>query len=180
MNDITVITCGYAYADDDDNAMRVIGGNVCKLVCESRPAKAPLAVGQMIRLLRAIFFDKSLKLKLCGAFRISDHSCARAIHYEFGNIEAIPNPDVNNHCSMGSYDRWVLDYIEDNDYAGLLSLLEASCMVIHFLDFVVMREFFESLYTTSNRCIELPDGTMVNPVDAVKWMHDRSWRVETA
>ena len=52
-----------------------------------------------------------------------------------------------------------------------------SCKSLNFNDSPVMQEFMRRMYGISDyqdsintRCIELPDGTVVTPVDAINWL----------
>ena len=64
-----------------------------------------------------------------------------------------------------------------NDYIGAIEQCSASCKSLNFNDSPVMQEFMRRMYGISDyqdnintRCIELPDGTVVTPVDAINWL----------
>ena len=61
----------------------------------------------------------------------------------------------------------------ENEHSGI-----SSCKGMNFADSAVMRIFMDRLYGvdgyTHNRCIELPDGSVVKPTDAIEWLHEQN------
>lgn len=134
---------------------------------------------QLEKLLRAIFIDEVLKMKFCAAYRFnltgSVHTQSQHHFNDYGAVfaEYMPNPHIDRYNCMGGYERKINDYLVKRDYIGALEQCIASAKSLNFHDSAVMSEFVRQLCSTggkNTRCIELPDGKVVNPFDAIKWL----------
>ena len=79
---------------------------------------------------------------------------------------------------MGNYSATINQLLKDNDYIGAIEQCIASCKSLNFGDSTVMEEFMLRLYGISDqhvniRCIELPNGEVVTPKNAVKWLREQ-------
>lgn len=135
----------------------------------------------MKRLMTAIFLDNTLKIKFCAAYKFDLRGTVYACsNYDFGQygVNHMPNPHINIHSCLGNYQRTINNILKDKNYIGAVEQCIASCKSLNFGDSIVMQEFMDELYGINNRgdsdvFIELPDGTMVNPKDAVKWLKEQ-------
>ena len=85
----------------------------------------------------------------------------------------MPNPHIDYHECLGDYEELINDAIIQNDYIYAISQCIASCYSLSFHDYTVMSKFMENIYGIregKNNCLELPDGTVTNPVSAIKWL----------
>lgn len=130
-------------------------------------------------LMKAIFLEKTLKIQTCAAYRFSMRGNVRALSgYDYGvdGKNRMPNPHIDEYNCMGDYLRIINDLLMDNDYIYALEQCIASCRSLNFGDPTVMGEFIKRIQgrsSKSGRCILLPDGNVVKPTDAVKWLHEQ-------
>ena len=85
----------------------------------------------------------------------------------------MPNTHINSYSCMGNYQTTINNLLKRRNYIGALEQCIASCKSLNFGDSTVMREFMGTMYgdnSANNRCIELPDGSVVRPVEAIKWL----------
>lgn len=132
----------------------------------------------MKKLMYAIFIDQTMRIKMCCAYRLDLNGNVEGLSrytygYEFR--ECTPNTHIDKYSCMGNYSRTINQLLRNHDYIGAIEQCIASCKSINFADSPVMQEFMSRLYGISNdnvniRCIELPDGKVVTPKEAVEWI----------
>jgi hypothetical protein len=134
-------------------------------------------------LMRAIFIEQTLRVKVCATYNFSLRGNVNAVGQAYYNpaeySEYIPNPHIDKYTCMGNYSPVINQLLANNDYISALEQCIASCKSLNFHDSVVMAEFMCELYGCSTRngyrnncCIELPTGQVVKPVDAIKWLRE--------
>lgn len=133
----------------------------------------------MKMLMKAIFVDQELKIKMCAAYTIDLLYGADGIidyNFDYRFNDAIPNAHIQQYSCMGDYARAVADYIERNDYIGAIEQCLVSCKSLNFNDSPVMNIFMKDFYGRSsrnNKCIELPDGSVVRPKEAIEFLKEK-------
>lgn len=132
----------------------------------------------MKKLMYAIFIDQTLRVKVCCAYRFELRGTVDGLsHHRYGYEfrECTPNTHIDRYSCMGNYKRTINQLLQKHDYIGAIEQCIASCKSLNFADSTVMEEFMRRLYGISNdevntRCIELPDGKVVTPKEAVEWI----------
>lgn len=188
-NDITFACVGYlTYFDEDmarsaiDNRRSVIyrpNGKACNNYIKEDDMK---------KLMRAIFIDQTLRIKMCSVYRLELRGGAVGIRgYAYGCEfnDCMPNPHIDAYSCLGSYAQAINQCMLAHNYIGAIEQCVASCKSLNFGDITVMEEFMKRLYglngsTVNNRCIELPDGKVVTPTEAVDWIHSEEKEQEGA
>ena len=134
----------------------------------------------MRMLMTAIFLDQTLRIKVCAAYKLKlGERCSAVKDYNFGYgyEEYMQNPHIQLYRCLGSYESKINQFVAENDYIGAVSQCVASCKSINFGDSTVMNRFMRSFYgadnSLNNRCIELPDGSVVAPKEAIKWLKEQ-------
>ena len=133
----------------------------------------------MKKLMWAIFVDQILKMKFCAAYEFQLDGCVTAHRgYRFGESceDYMPNPHIYYHSCMGDYDSKVNTMLARNDYVSAIEQCVASAKSLNFGDHTVMCKFMEVITGArelNNKCIELPDGRVVNPKEAIKWLEEQ-------
>lgn len=137
----------------------------------------------MKRLMTEIFLSETprLRIKFCAAYRFSlNGSVGAQSHHNFGCefADAMPNTHIDGFNCMGNYLRTVNQLLQKRDYIGAIEQCVASCKSLNWGDGPVMGEFMAAMwgrsnYGHNNRCIELPDGRVVKPADAIKWLEEQ-------
>jgi hypothetical protein len=176
-NILCFVAKGYVTYYDEDMAKAMVDNEnsyVYRLRgydCNSRIEKQ-----DMKRLMYAIFIDQTLKLKFCAAYKFEFGVRVYAISgYEYNEefSDCMPNPHIDEYSCMGDYERTMNECIGSSDYIGALEQGVASCKSLNFGDSTVMQEFMKRMYGFGDRpyhCIELPDGQIVTPEEAIRWM----------
>lgn len=124
-----------------------------------------------------------LKIKTCAAYCINivgrEGNNPGVSGYSFSAEfnDAIPNMHIQRHSCLGNYRGALNTLIQQRNYIGAIEQCIASCKSLNFGDSIVMGEFFASFFSGSdynNRCIELPDGTVVKPEEAIRWLNEQN------
>ena len=65
--------------------------------------------------------------------------------------------------------------LRQRNYIGALEQCIASCKSLNFGDSAVMGEFMKTMWSNGSvsRCIELPDGPVVKPNEAIRWLEEQ-------
>ncbi len=153
----------YIYKPDSENCSRYIPAEDIKL------------------LMTAIFIEQKLRVRFCATYNfdingnVSAVSRANYSSPEFADY--MPNPHIDKYSCMGNYKRVINELLAKNDYISAIEQCAASCKSLNFSDTVVMAEFMREIYGCSgrdgyknNRCIELPNGEVVRPIEAIEWL----------
>lgn len=118
-----------------------------------------------------------VKIRFCAAYQFTFGERVAALsHYHYGNEfrDCTPNPHIDQYRCMGNYERTINTLIRDNNYIMALEQSIASCKSLNFGDSPVMQEFMSRLYGLNNnanvRCVELPDGSVVTPKEAIEYL----------
>lgn len=125
---------------------------------------------------RALFLDCSIKMHICAAYRLGMTDGVIAIsgyHYDpFEElINYIPNPHINNYSCMGDNQRVINELIrKNNDYVSSIEQCVASALSVNWSDSIVMGDFLKNIESVQKKCIELPNGDMVSPSEAINWI----------
>lgn len=164
---------------DEDLAERVIENeNSYVYKPNGRGCNNIIPAEDMRMLMTALFIDQKLRIKLCAAYRFNMRGGVSALsNYGFGAEcrDYTPNTHIDRYSCLGNYARAINELLSRHDYIGAIEQCMASCKSLNFNDSPVMGEFMRRMYGISDyrgnvRCIELPDGTVVTPIDAIKWL----------
>ena len=167
---------------DEESAKRYINNKRSYIYDYCGTGSGQIKKEQMEKLMRAVFLDEVLKIKFCAAYRFnltgSVHTQSQHHFSDYGNVftEYMPNPHIDRFNCMGGYESKINGFLVKRDYVGALEQCAASAKSLNFHDSAVMSEFVRQLCTNAgknNRCIELPDGKVVKPAEAIKWLEEQ-------
>ena len=133
------------------------------------------------RLLNAIFVDRLLQMRVCAAYnmRFDASSCNAVNSYGYGAScnDATPNTHIDAYTCMGDHRQIINELLAERDYVSAVDQCITSARSLNFEDPTVIREFIYRLYGCRNginlRCIVLPDGSVVGPKKAIKWLKEQ-------
>ncbi len=135
----------------------------------------------MKKLMTEIFVSEEprLRIKFCAAYRFALNGGvgtqgAHRFSCEFS--DCMPNTHIDRYNCMGNYPMTINKLLANHDYIGALEQCIASCKSLNWGDSTVMGTFMENMWggtRVNNRCIELPDGRVVKPVEAIKWLEEQ-------
>lgn len=135
----------------------------------------------MKKLMTEIFVKEEprLRIKFCAAYRFALNggvSPQGAHHFSCEFSDCMPNTHIDRYTCMGNYPMTINKLLANHDYIGALEQCVASCKSLNWGDSTVMGTFMETMWggtRTNNRCIELPDGRVVKPIEAIKWLEEQ-------
>lgn len=162
---------------DEDIAERTINNNRARIYSECYTTYIPAE--KMRTLLTAIFIDRSVKLRVCAAYKFRNLTVSAQSRHVFGSEckGYLPNPHINEYSCLGNYPVLINARLKENDYVGAISQCIASAKSLNFADGSVLTTFVEHLYGTDGErdmqeisCIELPDKRVVTPMEAIYWL----------
>lgn len=142
----------------------------------SRGSRIPYEDRKM--LYEAIFIDGTISVNVCAAFRLSIGGGVNTRgHHSFGEefSGCMPHPHIDEYNCMGDYVRIVNELMQRHDYIMALEQCIASARSLNFADSTVLGHFIRTLMDDNDRsrCLGLPDGRIVKPSDAVKWLKEK-------
>ena len=169
---------------DQDMAERAINNPNSFVYRSSREEeRSSISTEGMKRLMTEIFLSETprLRIKFCAAYRFSLNgsvSPQRRHTFEHEFSDAMPNTHIDGFACMGNYVRPINTLLQKQDYIGAIEQCIASCKSLNWGDSPVMGQFMRAMwggndYGHNNRCIELPDGKVVNPVEAIRWLEEQ-------
>lgn len=126
-------------------------------------------------LYRAIFIDEVLHVNVCAAFELSiggGVSTMGGHNYGEEFRSYMPHPHIDRYNCMGDYVTIVNDLMANHDYILAIEQCVASCRSLNFGDSTVLNYFINTLLEcgVKSKCIELPDGSVVKPPEAISWL----------
>jgi len=134
---------------------------------------------QMEKLLRAVFIDQSIRLRFCAAYCFSlNGNVDPQTNHDFGQEfrHYMPNPHINRWHCMGNYLSKVNNLLKENNYIAALEQCVASAKSLNWTDGTVMGTFLKTVCgreNYNNKAFELPDGRVVTPIEAIKWLEEQ-------
>lgn len=133
----------------------------------------------MKKLLNAIFVEQTLRIRFCAAYRFELTGSVRPeSNHDFGpEFDGYkPNPHIQRYACMGNYINPINKALQKRDYITALEQCIASAKSLNFHDSTVM-EYFVGEFTRNGgsayKAIELPDGRIVSPKEAIKWIEEQ-------
>ena len=134
----------------------------------------------MKRLFTAVFIDRSLYIRCGAAIQINLNEVPSAVGnyahpYSFdysSKTTATPNPHLWWHNCFGGYQNPIMELANKRDYLGAVEQAIASVKSLHLMEGATVAPFMNTLYIGDrpNRCIELPDGSVVTPKEAIAFL----------
>lgn len=167
----------------DEEAARVILDNPNSYFYRpSNVSGSLIPHNDMKMLMEAILIDQKLRLRMCSAYRLYLGSGVDGISgYNYGAEAAgyTPNPHIDQYSCLGNYTRAINEFINRNDYIGAVAQCEASCASLNIQEGPTMDVLMSRFHRLDGggvniRCIELPDGSIATPREAIKWLKKES------
>lgn len=125
---------------------------------------------------KALFIDQSLKLRMCGAYEINMNGDSEPIaHYGFPVVckNCMPNPHSDYTC-LGGHASVINEAVQAGNFVMAVEQCCAAARNLNFVDTTVMRYFEKRLFDgTAGEWVELPDGTSVTPLNAIKYLKEK-------
>ena len=177
--EIEFVVRDYLSYYDEDAVKRYIKNKNGFVYYNCGTSNGRIRADQMEKLMRAIFIDEKLRIKFCAAYRFDLNGSVRALtEYTFGTDfdDFMPNPHIDRYRCMGDYESKINNMLVKHDYVGAIEQCIASAKSLNWHDSTVMGEFFSQICGRGSKnikCIELPDGHIVSPKDAIKWLEDQ-------
>ena len=133
---------------------------------------------QIEKFLKAVFLDEILKIKTCAAYRLD---FARAgyrgvSHFDFGPefADCMPNMHIYQYSCLGSgHEGQLFEAMTKRDYTGAINVCVASAGNMSMQEVPTGEHHMKYLLgDTPGKCVILPDGRNVTPLDALKWLEE--------
>lgn len=166
---------------DSEMAERTINNPRSFVYLNGRDSYRGITSEGMKKLMWEIFVEEEprLRIKVCAAYRFGLNGNVspmggHTFSYEFA--EYMPNPHIDRYNCMGNYQQTINRILQSRNYIGALEQCIASCKSLNWGDSTVMQEFMRTMWGAgdySNRCIELPDGSVVKPAEAIRWLEEQ-------
>lgn len=127
-------------------------------------------------LMKAIFIDQTLKIRICAAYRFALNGSVNGLQeYDFPAecSTSIPNLHIDGFSCLGNYNSIINSFLLKHDYISAIEQCIASCKSLNFADSTVMKAFMREMYgrgSRNSRCIELPNGEVADAQEAIKWL----------
>lgn len=170
---LTIMLTDYLEYYDEDLIERNLKNDM-GAIYQSAPSAE--AYEDMRKLMMKIFLDRELRIRVSAAYRITPGERVEGLRrgmYD-GQLDAsMPNPHVFQYSCLGQYNDVLTELVRDNDYIGIIDQCLASVRSLNWGDSPVMSYFASYMYHDEYRCIELPDGQIVYPSEAISWIKEQ-------
>lgn len=181
---MTFSTTGDVIYFDEDEAENVIQNPDSYIYHpEGRDCEDIIPAEDMKSLMTAIFIDRKLKIKFCSAYTLRLYGSVDGLsEHDYPGVEFknyTPNPHIDRYSCMGNYQQIINELLIDHNYIGAIEQCMASTASLNFSDSTVMDEFMKRIYGIGRRrvnirCIELPDGRVVEPKEAIEYLKSQN------
>lgn len=127
------------------------------------------------KLVKALFIDETLKLRVCAAYSLdfASKTFAGHSHYMYGlNYKSYtPNQHIHQYACLGNNVPEIRRAVTNSDYIMAIESCIASAQNINMLEPNTVSYFMkEILNPEAGQIIQMPDGTTKTPTDAVEWI----------
>lgn len=147
--------------------------NKTSYIYSPRGRKSGILPDDMAKLIREIFINHRLKMRMCAAYKINLNGTVYGqIGYDYGyrGEGCMPNPHIDKYACLGNYQRAINSCLMAHDYISAIENCVASCKSLNFGDYTVMDTFMEKMYRGTQKCIVLPNGETVAIKSAIEWL----------
>lgn len=169
---------------DSEMAERAIGNRGSFVYEYGLAARGDDGRDKAKKLMTEIFVSENprLRVRFCAAYLFNLNGNVQPLSghdfgFEFNGY--MPNTHINNFRCMGGYETTINKLLVKRNYIGAIEQCIASCKSLNWGDHTVMCEFMRQFWDSRNKCIELPDGTVVCPEEAFNWLEAQDKPVET-
>lgn len=128
------------------------------------------------KLMMAIFHDELLKLRVCAAYRLNfENSGYEGIrHYAYPAdvlADHTPNQHIDYYACLGNNRQVVGEAMRRKDYIAAISACCSSATNINLTESNTGTFFMQKILAkNAGKIIQMPDGSTMTPIDAVKWL----------
>jgi len=170
---ILYVVTGYMTLFDPEIAREYINNRTS--VFYARSSYVGLTESDVESLMTGIFVDSNIKVRMCSAWRLSFGGAVLPIKvygYSREYSSYLPNTHLDKYGCMGSWQQALEKSCDKCDYVYAVDTTCAENGNLNLSDTVVLRSFLEELFREDAVVLELPDGQMVNYIEAIKWIKE--------
>lgn len=131
------------------------------------------------RLIKALFLDEILKLRVCAAYRLNfadgGYYGLRNYHYPPEILaDHTPNQHIQVYGCLGNNESLIRRAMLNRDYVAAVSNCCASATNCNFTEANTGTFLMQKICANDvGKIIQMPDGTTATPLDAVKWLEEQ-------
>lgn len=143
-----------------------------------------ISLETMIKILKRIFVDGEWKLRICAAFNLGLNEYLNGITgFEFGDEydTYLHNPHLDIYNCFDAYRSTAMEAISTGDNITPVEVAIMSACTMNLNDSTVMEHLLRGFYGAGGRlgqqnprCIELPDGVVINFTEAAKMIEEEA------
>lgn len=127
------------------------------------------------KLYRAIFLDQTIRVRFCAAYELIMHEGVYAKrNFDYSDFRGYtPNPHIDFYACLGDHERHINECVMNNNYIGAIEQCVSSNKSLNLMDGPVMSSFIDRFCDTNSsyrHCLELPDGRVVDPLEAIAYI----------
>lgn len=130
----------------------------------------------------ALFIDQKFKILMCGVYHLDIRGrldTSTGYSFPINCADYMPNYHLDHHACLGDYRRVVTDYLGRGDTIGAINACIASAKSININESgATFNPFMKNVFTSSKKCILMPDGSHITPADALKWLKEQDQEKE--
>lgn len=128
-------------------------------------------------IVRAVLIDRTVRLRMCGAFYIDIRGGFDGLdgfNFAENASDRMPNPHIQQFRCLGDYRRDINDAVLHRNFIKAIDLTISSAGCLNLSDPTVANRFFRDLFSDyTTPWFELPDGTPANLKDVVKYIENK-------
>lgn len=120
----------------------------------------------------AIFDSGAIKLHMAARYKLDvdtlEVSTVSSARYR--NDNCLPNPHIRHFNCLGDHHRYITENLRNANMAGAVMQCIVSAESLNVGEAPTMEHFIGDISSNSDKCFELPDGTMCNMSEAIDWL----------
>ena len=142
-------------------------------------ATSTISKDDMKMLLRACLIDAHIRMRICAAYSISLSGGVNPLpHHSFSDRfdTYMRNAHVDGANCLGNYIMPITNALRNGNFVGAIEQCIASAMSQNVLESPTFNSLIFHIYDRTydyRKCFELPDGKVVSPEDAIKWLKEQ-------
>lgn len=141
--------------------------------------RSEMTRSQAKRLYKEIFLKETMRIRLCAAYKLNfDTGNYSGIkHYRFPSEiirDHTPNQHIQGFHCLGQNEATIRESMRNRDYVGAVAACVQSAKSVNVLESMTTGLMTQELLSSGiGKVIEMPDGSIKTPLEAVLWLEEQ-------
>lgn len=134
---------------------------------------------RIARLMKAIFQQEKLKLRVCAAYRLNfqngEYRALKNYRYSAEILRShTPNQHIQYYACLGNNAQIIGKAMLNKDYIAAISACMSSASNMNMAESNTVSYFMEKILAPdAGKIIQMPDGGLMTPIEAARWLEEQ-------